>query len=638
MNLSPSEKLKIFRDLKEKGYKGSRASFLRKLQKNGGPVAEEKPFEEGTQYVPIDASRKSYTDEEGFERSEYKIGVNVGGKEWVIPTVWDGEQHTEDEAYERFLKTGLHMGGPYDTIEEGERSAKIRTNMYNQHPAYVKHELGGTRDNYEKGGLIKTKAPQHIVGKGYQDRKHHTGFMPGDLNQYTANVPNFANGGEVPTDPPKDEVFTRRPEFNDYYALVQEKIKQYQEEISSSLYGYDILNEKYQAKPLVDQKTQNEFELTKLKATQLGIPDLSLQRKDFGNLTEKDRREAYKRQNQGRSKEELQTELHKLLQNDPELTELYQLSYKNAINGVKEEALTLEKNEQKSLNKQKTLAKKGHEESLNLINRGGDPNIGTDQVLVGGLAGYTGFNVPFNEDPYNLKNKNPEFRSGIEFSQGTQYQQSDGKNYNAPAWIMDAWNSGQGLGSELYWNHLEENLPSNIYKAEKTYVEDRVRAQLNKELDKSLDEKLKWNLENDYGKPTGGEILWDMLTHPADHLGIGTEDWARNMNSGELAYARKMGHNPTFNPIWNFLPMSGMAGKTTGLLKAASLPAEIDMWSHIAPSAANVAGYWLTPDFIHDDLGIYEPGAMDYANVLFATMGANRLIKGGKNLNQLNIN
>ena len=136
MNLSPSEKLKIFRDLKTKGYKGSRSSFLRNVQKNGGPVgpaepvgpvAEEKPFEEGTQYVPIDASRESYIDEEGFERSEYKIGVNVGGKEWVIPTVWDGEQHTEDEAYERFLKTGLHMGGPYDTIEEGERSAKIRT-------------------------------------------------------------------------------------------------------------------------------------------------------------------------------------------------------------------------------------------------------------------------------------------------------------------------------------------------------------------------------------------------------------------------------------------------------------------------------------------------------------------------------
>ena len=59
------------------------------------------------------------------------------------------------------------------------------------------------------------------------------------------------------------------------------------------------------------------------------------------------------------------------------------------------------------------------------------------------------------------------------------------------------------------------------------------------------------------------------------------------------------------------------------------------MWSHIVPSAVNVAGHWLTPESIHDQLGIYEPGAMDYANLAFTMMGANRLIKGGKNLNQL---
>lgn len=36
------------------------------------------------------------------------------------------------------------------------------------------------------GGLIKTRAPQRYVGKAYQDRKHHTGFMEGDLNMYMA--------------------------------------------------------------------------------------------------------------------------------------------------------------------------------------------------------------------------------------------------------------------------------------------------------------------------------------------------------------------------------------------------------------------------------------------------------------------
>ena len=54
-------------------------------------------------------SRPSYTDASGEERSEYKIGVEIDGKEYVIPTVWDGEQHTQDEAYERFIETGEHM-------------------------------------------------------------------------------------------------------------------------------------------------------------------------------------------------------------------------------------------------------------------------------------------------------------------------------------------------------------------------------------------------------------------------------------------------------------------------------------------------------------------------------------------------
>ncbi len=38
---------------------------------------------------------------------------------------------------------------------------------------------------FAHGGFIKTKAPQRYVGKAYQDRKHHTGFMEGDLANYT---------------------------------------------------------------------------------------------------------------------------------------------------------------------------------------------------------------------------------------------------------------------------------------------------------------------------------------------------------------------------------------------------------------------------------------------------------------------
>tara|TARA_R110002020_G_scaffold29265_8_gene92501 strand:- start:1885 stop:3378 length:1494 start_codon:yes stop_codon:yes gene_type:complete len=47
-------------------------------------------------------------------------------------------------------------------------------------------ELHKEREKAAYGGLIKTKAPQRYVGKAYQDRENHTGFMEGDLNMYMA--------------------------------------------------------------------------------------------------------------------------------------------------------------------------------------------------------------------------------------------------------------------------------------------------------------------------------------------------------------------------------------------------------------------------------------------------------------------
>jgi hypothetical protein len=61
------------------------------------------------------------------------------------------------------------------------------------------------------GGLIKTRAPQRYVGKAYQDRKHHAGFMEGDLNMYS-----MAKGGPLKLSPeggPKAEEIN-----NDYNA------------------------------------------------------------------------------------------------------------------------------------------------------------------------------------------------------------------------------------------------------------------------------------------------------------------------------------------------------------------------------------------------------------------------------------
>ena len=47
------------------------------------------------------------------------------------------------------------------------------------------NDLRNLDTRFAHGGFIKTKAPQRYVGKAYQDREHHAGFMEGDLANYT---------------------------------------------------------------------------------------------------------------------------------------------------------------------------------------------------------------------------------------------------------------------------------------------------------------------------------------------------------------------------------------------------------------------------------------------------------------------
>jgi len=133
--------------------------------RDGGPINNDGPLAQpqGDIYLPLDGTRPSYIDASGKERSEYKIGVGTKEGEMVIPTVWNGEQHTEDEAIDRYYNTGEHMGGPYGSIEEGERAAKLRTFLYNEHPAYSKKAYGGPVKTQD----ITTNEYGHL--EGYKD-------------------------------------------------------------------------------------------------------------------------------------------------------------------------------------------------------------------------------------------------------------------------------------------------------------------------------------------------------------------------------------------------------------------------------------------------------------------------------------
>jgi ubiquinone biosynthesis protein Coq4 len=564
--MTPSEKLEIFRDLKAKGYKGSRTSFLRKLQKGGpigpaesaGPVAQEKSFEESATYVPIDGSRESYTDADGSERSEYKIGVNVGGKEWVIPTVWDGEQHTADQAYERFLKTGLHMGGPYDTIEEGERSAQIRTNIYNEHPAYRK---------YANGGLIKTKAPQRVVGKAYQDRKHHTGFMPGD-------VPKFKDGGLI--DPPnKKKDFYNRPEFAEYNAVIkkiqEEAYNLALQEVNDPFYNYDF-----------DVFNRNKY------TQQDELENLYLEK------------------------------VKKSIQNDPRITEMFQNAYTTAVQDVMQNANSLSEQNAKKLVQSKS------KDNLQKWENYVDASKVNDRIL------------PPDVD-FGLQEK-----VTTNALDANQYKNIEGAGSQDFSNVAEKINKATSIGTEDYWNYLNENLPDNVVNNLRQDAENQQQELAQKYMGNYVDKAVTQNQKfiQNRAKPDDATLRkmgWDALVNPFDYAGIGVDPSLRNASNQQIFEAGQAGQR-AFNP-WNLIPFAGTSS-TSVIPKLASIAPEIDMWTHILPSGVNAGAHLLTglsddAESLRGAMGIEKPTGMDYLNLGFTALGAKGVFgKGSRALKQ----
>ena len=85
-------------------------------------------------FVQPDRNRPYYTDNKGQRVSENKITVGFDDQEYVLPTVWGGDQYTNDQAIQKFIDTGEHMG-------TSDRANKLRTFIYNN----PELQLGGTK-------------------------------------------------------------------------------------------------------------------------------------------------------------------------------------------------------------------------------------------------------------------------------------------------------------------------------------------------------------------------------------------------------------------------------------------------------------------------------------------------------------
>ena len=90
---------------------------------------ESKAPKKGKLLLP-DVNRPSYKNKEGKTVSEAKITVGFDDGEYVLPTVIDGKQLTEEQAIQEFERTGLHMG-KYKNTQEAVEASKKRTEFYN---------------------------------------------------------------------------------------------------------------------------------------------------------------------------------------------------------------------------------------------------------------------------------------------------------------------------------------------------------------------------------------------------------------------------------------------------------------------------------------------------------------------------
>ena len=137
-----------------------------KIMAKGGPInntgPRSKPLDN---YMPIDGSRPSYTNKEGMQVSENKVGFGIGNKEYLLPTTINGKQLSDDEALDHYLNTGEHMG-KFDSIEESDRASMLRTFMYNDHPSFRKKMADGGHNKSAKGDMT-FKGKTHAQGGIY---------------------------------------------------------------------------------------------------------------------------------------------------------------------------------------------------------------------------------------------------------------------------------------------------------------------------------------------------------------------------------------------------------------------------------------------------------------------------------------
>ena len=132
-------------------FPNDQSVFETKMQNGGlfpvGPYDEMMAPKQGNYLLP-DINRPSYIDDEGGRRSEYRTGVNIDGKETLLPTVVGARQLTDKQAEDQYIRTGLNMG-KFNNVEDADYESRLRTARYNM----LEDPIRFNQNQFKKGGL-----------------------------------------------------------------------------------------------------------------------------------------------------------------------------------------------------------------------------------------------------------------------------------------------------------------------------------------------------------------------------------------------------------------------------------------------------------------------------------------------------
>lgn len=78
--------------------------------------------------APVDMSRQKIQNADNSFSTERTITIPYGGKWYNVPTIIDGQEYAPQEV-EQYFQMGIapHVG-EFQTVEQAERSARIRSN------------------------------------------------------------------------------------------------------------------------------------------------------------------------------------------------------------------------------------------------------------------------------------------------------------------------------------------------------------------------------------------------------------------------------------------------------------------------------------------------------------------------------